>query len=57
MSWWVVAAGGVVVAGVAWGATAWLLSEAAQAQDPAAARVEAIKTGLRVGAGAEPAPD
>jgi hypothetical protein len=51
LSWWVIAAGGVVVAGVAWGATAWLLSEAEQARDPAAARVEAIKTGLAIGAG------
>ncbi|MBP2321552.1 hypothetical protein JOF56_001937 [Kibdelosporangium banguiense] len=45
-----VAAAGVVAA-VAWGATAWLLGEANQAKDPAAARVEAIKTGLSIGAG------
>lgn len=51
LSWWVIAAGGVVVVGVAWGATAWLLGEADQAKDPAAARVEAIKTGLTIGAG------
>jgi uncharacterized protein YjbI with pentapeptide repeats len=51
LSWWVVAAAGVVVAGVVWGATAWLLGEADQAKDPAAARVEAIKTGLGIGAG------
>jgi len=51
LSWWVVAAAGVIVAGVAWGATVWLLGEANHAQDPAAARVEAIKTGLSIGAG------
>lgn len=51
LSWWVVTAAGVVVAGVAWGATTWLLREADQAKDPAAARVEAIKTGLAIGAG------
>lgn len=51
LSWWVIAAGGVVVVVVAWGATAWLLNEADQAKDPAAARVEAIKTGLGIGAG------
>lgn len=42
----------MVVAGVVWGATEWLLREADQAKDPAAARVEAIKTGLSIGAGA-----
>jgi hypothetical protein len=41
----------VVVAGVAWGATSWLLSEAGQAHDVAATRVEAIKTGLSIAAG------
>lgn len=51
LSWWMVAAAGAVVVGVAWGATAWLLSEASQAKDPAAARVEAIKAGLTIGAG------
>ncbi|WP_176926750.1 pentapeptide repeat-containing protein [Actinokineospora alba] len=51
LSWWVVAGAGLVVAGVAWGATAWLLTEANRAVDPAAARVEAIKTGLGIGAG------
>lgn len=51
MNWWMVAVAAAVVIGVAWGATAWLLREADRAQDPAAARVEAIKTGLGVGAG------
>ncbi|WP_207925869.1 pentapeptide repeat-containing protein [Actinocrispum wychmicini] len=51
LSWWIVALGGAVVAGVTWGATAWLLEEANQAKDPAAARVEAVKTGLGIGAG------
>jgi hypothetical protein len=51
LSWWVVAAAAAVVAAVAWGATAALLREADQAKDPAAARVEAIKTGLTIGAG------
>jgi hypothetical protein len=46
-----VAAAAVVVAGVALGATDALLHEAAGAQDPAAARVDAIKTGLSIGAG------
>ncbi|WP_143229770.1 hypothetical protein [Actinophytocola xanthii] len=44
-------AAAVLVAGVAWLATAWLLNEAAEAKDPPAARVEAIKTGLSIGAG------
>jgi hypothetical protein len=46
-----VAAATMVVAGVAWGATAALLHEAAGAHDPAAARVDAIRTGLSIGAG------
>jgi hypothetical protein len=46
-----VAAAAVVVAGVAWGATDALLQEADGAKDPAAARVDAIKTGLSIGAG------
>lgn len=51
VSWWAVAAAGAVVVAVAWGATSWLLAEAGRAKDPAAARVEAIKTGLSIGAG------
>jgi hypothetical protein len=54
LQWWMVAAA-AVVAGVAWGATAGLLHEANQANDVnarAAARVDAIKTGLSVAAGA-----
>ncbi len=51
MSWWVVAAAAIVVVVVAWAATSWLLSEASAAKDPGAARVDAIKTGLGIGAG------
>ncbi len=51
MSWWVVTGAAVVVVVVAWAATGWLLDEAAAAKDPGAARVEAIKTGLGIGAG------
>jgi hypothetical protein len=51
LSWWVVAAALFVVALVAWGTTAWLLSEANHAKDVAAARVDAIKTGLSIAAG------
>jgi len=51
LSLWAIAAGAVLVAAVAYGATAWLLAEAERAQDPAAARVEAVKTGLGIGAG------
>jgi hypothetical protein len=50
LSWWAVAAAALVIAGVAWGATSWLLGKAAAAADPAAAQVEAIKTGLGIGA-------
>lgn len=45
------AAAGVVVL-VSAGAVAWLLAEATGAADPSAARIEAIKAGLTVGAGA-----
>lgn len=51
MSWWVVLAAAIVVVVVAWGATSWLLGEASAAKDPGAARVDAIKTGLGIGAG------
>jgi hypothetical protein len=51
LSWWAVVAAAAVLAAVVWGATAWLLREAGSAKDPAAARVEAIKTGLGIGAG------
>ncbi|MEU8630929.1 pentapeptide repeat-containing protein [Amycolatopsis sp. NPDC048633] len=51
MSWWVVAAAAIVVVVVAWVATNWLLGEAATAKDSGAARVDAIKTGLGIGAG------
>ncbi|MFI5583391.1 pentapeptide repeat-containing protein [Amycolatopsis sp. NPDC051758] len=51
MSWWVVAAAAIVVVVVAWVATNWLLGEATAAKDPGAARVDAIKTGLGIGAG------
>jgi uncharacterized protein YjbI with pentapeptide repeats len=50
LSWWVVAAAIVLVAAVAWGATVWLVHQAAGATDAAAARVEAVKTGLGIGA-------
>lgn len=51
LSWWTVVAAGVVVGVVAWGATSWLLTEANSANDRGAARVDAIKTGLGIGAG------
>ena len=51
LSWSVVAVGGALVAAVTWGATGWLLQQAERAKDPAAARVEAVKTGLGIGAG------
>jgi uncharacterized protein YjbI with pentapeptide repeats len=51
LSWWVVAAAACVVGVVAWGATSWLLVAASSANDPSAARVEAIKTGLGIAAG------
>jgi Pentapeptide repeats (9 copies) len=51
LSWWAVGGAAAVVAIVGWGATSWLLSEANLAKDPAAARVEAIKTGLSISAG------
>jgi len=51
LSRWTVATAGAIVVIVAWGATAWLLREASHATDVAATRVEAIKTGLSIGAG------
>ncbi|EWM15289.1 hypothetical protein KUTG_05593 [Kutzneria sp. 744] len=51
LSWWMVAVAVTVVALVAWGATSWLLQVASTAKDPAAAQVEAIKTGLSIAAG------
>jgi hypothetical protein len=51
LSWWMVAAAVAVVALVAWGATTGLLQVASTAKDPAAAQVEAIKTGLSIAAG------
>jgi len=51
LSWSVVAVAALVIAAVGWSATSWLLAEAATAKDPSAARVEAIKTGLGIGAG------
>ncbi|MBB5856491.1 hypothetical protein ACFQ05_26765 [Amycolatopsis umgeniensis] len=48
---WVLLAAAVVVVFAAWGATTWLLGEASAAKDPGAARVDAIKTGLGIGAG------
>jgi uncharacterized protein YjbI with pentapeptide repeats len=51
LSWWVVAGALFVVVVVSWVATGWLLHEAAFAKDVAATRVDAIKTGLSIGAG------
>ncbi|MEV5715390.1 pentapeptide repeat-containing protein [Amycolatopsis mediterranei] len=51
LSWWIVVTAAVVVGLVAWGATSWLLNEANSANDRGAARVDAIKTGLGIGAG------
>jgi uncharacterized protein YjbI with pentapeptide repeats len=53
MSWWFVVAATIVI-GVGWVATSWLLNEAGQATTAdakASARVEALKTGLGIGAG------
>ncbi|MGW4058909.1 pentapeptide repeat-containing protein [Amycolatopsis sp. NPDC004747] len=51
LSWWVVVAAAALVGAIAWGATSWLLGEADHATDRGAARVDAIKTGLGIGAG------
>jgi uncharacterized protein YjbI with pentapeptide repeats len=50
-SWWMVAAALAVVAAVAVVATALLLHVASAAKDPAAAQVDAIKTGLSIAVG------
>ena len=51
LSRWMVAAAMVVVAAVALGATTGLWHVASAAKDPAAAQVDAIKTGLSIAAG------
>lgn len=51
LSWWVVVLAAAIVLIAVTGATAWLLAEADHAVDRGAARVDAIKTGLGVGAG------
>ncbi|MFC3898141.1 pentapeptide repeat-containing protein [Lentzea rhizosphaerae] len=51
LNWWTVALCGAIIVIVGWLTTSWLLTEANRAKDPAAARVEAIKTGLSIGAG------
>ncbi|MCE7009343.1 pentapeptide repeat-containing protein [Kibdelosporangium philippinense] len=43
-------ASALIIASVGWGATSWLLEQAELAKDPAASRVEAIKTGLSIAA-------
>lgn len=51
LSWWVVVLAAAIVVIAVTGATEWLLAEADHATDRGAARVDAIKTGLGVGAG------
>ncbi|MFJ7216943.1 pentapeptide repeat-containing protein [Amycolatopsis sp. NPDC098790] len=51
LSWWVVVLAAAIVVVAVTGATEWLLAEADHATDRGAARVDAIKTGLGVGAG------
>jgi hypothetical protein len=51
LSWWAIAGGAALVIATTWGAIAWLLHEAAAAQDPVPARVDAVKTGIGIGAG------
>ncbi|MGW5718804.1 pentapeptide repeat-containing protein [Amycolatopsis sp. NPDC003865] len=51
LSWWVVVLAAAIVLIAVTGATGWLLAEADHAVDRGAARVDAIKTGLGVGAG------
>uniref|UniRef100_UPI003F499C8B pentapeptide repeat-containing protein n=1 Tax=Actinokineospora sp. CA-119265 TaxID=3239890 RepID=UPI003F499C8B len=51
LSWWAITAGAVAVGVVSWTATVWLLGEADGSVDRASARVNAVKTGLGIGAG------
>ncbi|UOX89754.1 pentapeptide repeat-containing protein [Amycolatopsis sp. FBCC-B4732] len=51
LTWWMLAGAVAVVATVTWIATSVLLNEADRANDRAAARVDAVKTGLGVAAG------
>jgi uncharacterized protein YjbI with pentapeptide repeats len=54
MRWWILPLGLVVIGAAMWLATSWLLTEAekAQPEQRPAVRIEAIRTGLSVGAGA-----
>ncbi|MEV7097998.1 hypothetical protein AB0M80_34635 [Amycolatopsis sp. NPDC051045] len=51
MSWWSWSARPSSHSRGVWGATSWLLGEAATAKDVGAARVDVIKTRLAIGAG------
>jgi hypothetical protein len=51
LRWWLIRLGLVLTVAVTWGVTVSLLDQADQAADAAAARIEAIKTGLGTGAG------
>ncbi|WP_169735443.1 pentapeptide repeat-containing protein [Actinokineospora inagensis] len=51
LTWWAVLLAVIVVVVVTYAATVWLLHEAANATDPGAARVNAVKTGLGIAAG------
>lgn len=54
LRWWILLLGLVVIGASGWLATSWLLAEAekAQPEQRPAVRIEAIRTGLSVGAGA-----
>lgn len=54
MPWWMILIGVVTIVGATWASTAWLLAEADKApiDKKAALRIDAIRTGLSVGAGA-----